>query len=67
MDASNLAVGAMLAQNPMSKCNQPIAYASQNLNNVEKNYITMEHEVLAMVYALHKLPLPFGQQVHNLC
>jgi hypothetical protein len=27
-DASNLVVNAMLTQNPTSKCNQPIAYAS---------------------------------------
>jgi hypothetical protein len=54
VDASNLAVGAMLAQNPMNKCNQPIAYASQLFNNVKKNYTVTECEALAMVYALHK-------------
>ncbi len=38
----------------MRKCDQPIAYAFCLLNNMECNYTTMEHEALAMVYALHK-------------
>jgi hypothetical protein len=52
-NVSNLAVGAMLAQNPIEKCDQPIAYASRLLNNVDKNYTTIERETLAMVYVLH--------------
>jgi hypothetical protein len=39
----------MLAQNPTGKCDQPIAYASIILNNVEKNYTTIERKALAMV------------------
>ncbi len=35
IDASLLVVGAMLAQNPTSKYDQPIVYASKLLNNVE--------------------------------
>ncbi len=54
IDASNLAVKVMLAQNPTRKCDQPIAYASKLLNNVKKNYTITEKETLAMVYALHK-------------
>jgi hypothetical protein len=54
IDASNLAIGVMLAQNPTEKCDQPITYAAQLLNNAEKNYTTTEREALAMVYALHK-------------
>jgi hypothetical protein len=50
---SNLAVEAMLAQNPTRKYDQPITYASRLLNNAEKNYTTTEKEALAMVYALH--------------
>jgi hypothetical protein len=53
-NVSNLATGAMLAQNPTKKCDQPITYASKLLNNVEKNYTTIERETLAMVYVLHK-------------
>lgn len=54
MDASHLVFSAMLAQNSTSKCDQPMAYASQLLNNVKKNYTTTEQEALVMVYALHK-------------
>ena len=53
-DASNIAVGAMLAQNPTGETNQPIAYALRLLNKVEKNYTTTEKEALAMVYAVNK-------------
>jgi hypothetical protein len=44
----------MLAQNLTKKCDQPITYAFRLLNNVEKNYTTIERETLAMVYVLHK-------------
>ena len=54
IDASDLAVGAMLAQNPTDKWDQPIAYASRLLNVAEKNYTTTEKEALAMVYSLNK-------------
>ena len=53
-DASDIAVGAMLAQNPTSNIDQPIAYASRLLNKAEKNYTTTEKEALAMVYAINK-------------
>jgi hypothetical protein len=53
-NASNLVVKVMLAQNPIGKCNQPIAYVSHLLNNMECNYTTIKHEALAMVYALYK-------------
>jgi len=38
----------------LKKCDQPIAYTSRLLNNVEKNYTTTKREAFAMVYALHK-------------
>ena len=47
-------VGAMLAQNPTSKIDQPIAYASRLLSKVEENYTTIKKEALAMVYAVNK-------------
>ncbi len=53
-NTSNLAIRAMLAQNPNGKCDQPIAYAYRLLNNVEKNYSTTKRKALVMVYALHK-------------
>jgi hypothetical protein len=53
-DASNIVVGAMLAQNPTRKCDQPISYASHLLKLVEQNYTTTKKEALAMVYTLNK-------------
>jgi hypothetical protein len=54
-NASLLAVGAMLAHNPIGKYDQPIVYASRLLNKVEHNYITTKREALAMIYVMHKL------------
>ncbi len=53
-NASLLAIGAMLAQNPTDKYDQPIIYAFRLLNKVEHKYITTEREALIIVYALHK-------------
>ena len=53
-NASDIAVGAMLAQNPTGKIDQPIAYASRLLSKAEKNYTTTEKEALEMVYAVNK-------------
>ncbi len=36
--ASLLAIGAMLAQNPTGKYDQPIIYASRLFNNAKQNY-----------------------------
>ncbi len=49
-----LIVGAMLAQNLTRKHDQLIVYASRLLNNVERNYSTIEHAALAMVFVVHK-------------
>jgi hypothetical protein len=55
IDASNLVVGIMLAQNFIKKYDQSIAYASQLFNNIEENYTMTEKETLTMVYAFHKI------------
>ncbi len=52
--ASLLAIGAMLAHNPIGKYDKPIVYASRLLNKAEHNYTTIERETLKMVYVLHK-------------
>jgi len=39
MDASNLVIGAMLAQNLDNKCDQPITYASKLSCSIERNYM----------------------------
>ena len=54
VDASNFAIGAILAQPREGKMDFPICYAARQFNNVEKNYITIEREGLGMVYAIKK-------------
>ena len=41
-DASNIAIGAVLAQNIHEDRDSPIYYASRLLNNAKKNYSTTE-------------------------
>jgi len=47
-------MGAMLAQNPTRKYDQPIIYASRLLNKAKHDYTTTNREALVMVYAMHK-------------
>lgn len=57
-DASNYAVGAILSNGD----GRPIAYASRNLNKAEKNYPTIEKELLAIVWAVkHFRPYLYGR------
>jgi predicted ferric reductase len=51
---SLLAIGAMLAHNLTGKHDQLVVYACRLLNNVEKNYSTIECETLTMTFTLHK-------------
>jgi hypothetical protein len=44
----------MLAQNLTRKHDQLVVYTFRLLNNAERNYNTIEHEVLTMVFTLHK-------------
>jgi hypothetical protein len=53
-DASNIAIGAILAQNIHGDRDSPIHYASRLLNNAEKNYSTTKREALAMIYSVGK-------------
>jgi hypothetical protein len=48
-DASNEAIGAILSQGAIGK-DPPIAFASRTLNSAEKNYPTIEKELLAIVW-----------------
>ena len=50
-DASNIAVGALLAQ-IHNNVEMPVAYASKQLNNAEQNYSTTEREALAVVWSI---------------
>ncbi len=54
IDASQLVVGTILAQNIISKFDQLIMCAFRLLNLTKRNYTTTKREALTMVYALHK-------------
>lgn len=61
-DASGTAIGAILSQGPIGK-DRPISYASRVLNDAEKNYSTIEKELLAIVYAVkHFRPYLYGKK-----
>ena len=52
-DASDLAIGAVLGQREDGKP-YVVYYASKTLNEAQRNYTTIEKELLAVVYALDK-------------
>ena len=52
-DASDLAIGAVLGQREGRKP-YVVYYASKTLNEAQRNYTTIEKELLAVVYALDK-------------
>ena len=51
-DASNIAVGAILAQLDDNGVDHPVAYTSRILNKHEKNYSVTERECLAVLHAV---------------
>jgi hypothetical protein len=54
VDASAIALGAILTQLGAGHLDHSIAFGSRKLSDSEQNYNTTEREGLAMVYALHK-------------
>lgn len=57
-DASGMAIGAVLS----NKDDRPIAFASRSLNKAERNYNTVEKELLAVVWAVKYFrPYLFGR------
>jgi hypothetical protein len=60
IDASSIALGAVLAQLREGDIDHPLAFASRNLSTAEINYTTTEREGLAMVYALQKFHYLLG-------
>jgi len=60
-DASSFAVGGVLSQGEIGR-DLPIAYASRVLNSAEKNYSTIEKELLAITYCTnHFRPYLYGR------
>lgn len=58
-DASGTAIAAVLT----NKNDRPIAYASRMLNKAEKNYCTIEKELLAIVWGIkHFRPYVYGKK-----
>ena len=64
-DASDYAVGAMLAQAYTDEngrtIHRPIAYASAKLNDAQRNYDVTSREGLAVVWSLHKFAHYLGR------
>lgn len=61
-DASGYAIGGILSQGPVGK-DSPIAYTSRLLNQAEKNYSTIEKELLAIVYCVNYFrPYLYGRK-----
>lgn len=57
-DASGYAIGAILS----NADSRPVAYASRSLNKAERNYPTIEKELLAIVWAVkHFRPYLYGR------
>ena len=52
-DASDMAIGAVLGQREGGKP-YVVSYASKTLDEAQRNYTTIEKELLALVYALDK-------------
>ena len=54
IDASGIAIGAILTQPGDDGMDYPIVYSSRKLNKAERNCSTTEREALGMVFALQK-------------
>lgn len=59
-DASQTAIGGVLSQGTIGQ-DLPMAYASRTLNKTERNYSTIERELLGIIWTVqHFRPYLFG-------
>ena len=63
-DASDLAIGVVLGQREEGKP-YVVYYATKTLNEAQRNYITTEKELLAVVYALDNIFAYLVRVGHN--
>ena len=54
VDASNVAIGAVLSQKDDKNFDHPIYYASRQMVAAKQNYTTTEGEALGMAYLVQK-------------
>ena len=66
VDASRVGVGAVLFQSDDNGIEHPVSYFSKKLSRAQRNYSTIEQELLAIVLALQHFCVyvpPFGPEV----
>lgn len=66
VDASDVGIGAVLAQNDENEVPRPISYFSKKLNSYQKNYSTIEKECLAIVLALQHFDVYLNTTVKSI-
>ena len=54
VDASNVAIGAVLSQKDEKGHDHPIYFASRQLVQAERNYTVTEREALGMIFSVQK-------------
>lgn len=57
IDASLFTIGTILTHDLIGKHDKLVVSASKLLHNGERNYSTIKHETLAMVFAFHKFKI----------
>jgi hypothetical protein len=65
-DASDVGVGAMLAQVDSSGVEHPVSFFSRKLNAAQKGYATVEKEALALLLALKHYDVYLNETPHTI-